>query len=419
MKNRYDHITEVNKFNPFHDARGRFSSSSGFKSYSANPNTKAGAMAIARSAAAGHFKTKNVHRAAYGQDIQHNANWLAVGNQQNNRQRGSTTLRSRVEPVSGLRGASAMGAQWQSQNQARGKVRTVSPRKPNNAASQAAQQQATLNQTPKQQAKPAQQATTQKPGKKDLAQDVTGISITNAEKMSIKQRNRNGMVAGKVTKVAEDAYQARVQGKDISKTFDHTKIKGNKRGIDKVAEIQGWNKPATVTNDLETFQKAAIKSGRVMYRSVSANQFGSGDKICKTIMTDPNTSLGGTGGKVYGGGMYVTDCKITSGTTNAGILSRKLASSSKESYYYGNTQMMATVHPDAKISSKKQSYKMQNEFYSMTAQQRMKFDNDVGAYIASKGYDGAKWHGDNSPQAYTTIYNKSAMIFYGSTVNAN
>lgn len=64
-----DTIEHVEKFNPFHDARGRFASSNGFKSYSANPNTKAGAMAIARSAAAGHGNTVNVHRQSYGENI--------------------------------------------------------------------------------------------------------------------------------------------------------------------------------------------------------------------------------------------------------------------------------------------------------------------------------------------------------------
>ena len=57
-----DIIEHVQKFNPFHDAKGRFSSSKGFKTYSANPKTKAGQMAINRSASAGHGTTLNVHR---------------------------------------------------------------------------------------------------------------------------------------------------------------------------------------------------------------------------------------------------------------------------------------------------------------------------------------------------------------------
>lgn len=56
-----DHIEEVEKFNPWHDSLGRFTSGNGFmasnyagdkskqaRTFSANPNTRAGAMAIAR-----------------------------------------------------------------------------------------------------------------------------------------------------------------------------------------------------------------------------------------------------------------------------------------------------------------------------------------------------------------------------------
>ena len=51
----------------------------GFKTYSANPKSKAGAAAINRSASAGHGRTLNVHRESKGESIQQNANWLATG----------------------------------------------------------------------------------------------------------------------------------------------------------------------------------------------------------------------------------------------------------------------------------------------------------------------------------------------------
>lgn len=70
---------EILKFNPFHDALGRFASSKGFKTYSANPKSKAGAMAIGRSAAAGHGKTMNVHRESKGENIAQNDHWLKTG----------------------------------------------------------------------------------------------------------------------------------------------------------------------------------------------------------------------------------------------------------------------------------------------------------------------------------------------------
>ena len=63
---RYDVIVEVQKFNPFHDALGRFASANGFKTYSANIYSKAGAKAVVRSAMYGHGSTKNVHASSAG-----------------------------------------------------------------------------------------------------------------------------------------------------------------------------------------------------------------------------------------------------------------------------------------------------------------------------------------------------------------
>lgn len=70
---------EILKFNPFHDARGRFASASSFKTYSANPKTKAGAMAISRSAQAGHGTTFNSHKESKGENITQNYSWLQGG----------------------------------------------------------------------------------------------------------------------------------------------------------------------------------------------------------------------------------------------------------------------------------------------------------------------------------------------------
>lgn len=70
---------EILKFNPFHDARGRFASSNSFASYSANPKTKAGAMAISRSAQAGHGTTFNSHKESQGENINQNYRWLNGG----------------------------------------------------------------------------------------------------------------------------------------------------------------------------------------------------------------------------------------------------------------------------------------------------------------------------------------------------
>lgn len=75
----FDEVLEILKFNPFHDALGRFASASGFATYSANPKTKAGAMAISRSHAGGHGATFNSHKESKGENIRQNYAWLNGG----------------------------------------------------------------------------------------------------------------------------------------------------------------------------------------------------------------------------------------------------------------------------------------------------------------------------------------------------
>ena len=70
-----DEIEVVEKFNPFHDELGRFATSQGFKTYSADPKSKAGAMAIGRSYAAGHGKTINSHANSKNGSIKQNMWW--------------------------------------------------------------------------------------------------------------------------------------------------------------------------------------------------------------------------------------------------------------------------------------------------------------------------------------------------------
>ena len=423
-----DEIEVVEKFNPFHDAAGKFSSSNGFKTYSANPNTRAGAMAIARSAAAGHGNTQNVHRQSYGENIKQNANWLGRGNQTNPRWQGNATLHSRVEPNAGLRGASAVGGYWQSQNAQQGRAT-----KPGKQPAQQPQQQATqqpqkpapakqpqpqqAQQKPAQQQQAAQQQQNTPAAKQTLADQVSDVYLGAGDRLAIQPRDssKHTTLTRNVVK-AQD--QDRVAGKDISDTVDVTKIRGSKAPIDKIAELQGWNKGSTVTDDLETFQKAAKKSGCVMIRSVNGNRSTgeTADSICKKTMTDGNAALGGNGGQCYGSGLYMV--KTDFGTATGKSLTGKIASGQNESYIYGNTQMMATIHPNAKIATPAQANKLKDQFeYRMTSAERKKY-GDYGAYIASKGYDGAQWHDSSDPTAYATIYNKSALIFYSGVADA-
>ena len=383
-KSDTDELVEVEKFNPFHDAIGRFSSSRGMKTYSANPKTKAGAMAIGRSAAAGYGFTMNIHRESKGENIAQNDRWIRTG-QKPKIPAAQSSLLSR---------AAANG------------VRST----PSTSSNQQAQQKPTKQQ------KPAAQKPTQQPKGNTLADSVANVKYTSNDKLALQARNRR-MQTVSTKKVADDHDQARVAGKDISKTFDYSKMKSGKDPIDAIAEAQGWNKASTVTNDRDLFNKAALKSGRVMMRSVDGYGNKNADKVCNDTMTNGNSSLGGNGMKAYGTGMYLVDTNIkgSSGRTMA----KKVSAGQEESGWYGNKQMMATVHPDAKIATPTQAAKLSNDFARLSSADRRRFGNDRNTYIASKGYDGVKWHSDSDPRAYSTLFNKSALIFYGGVADTN
>lgn len=374
-----EELVEIEKFNPFHDHAGKFSSSHGFKTYSANPKTRAGAMAIQRSAAAGHGRTMNVHRESKGESIAQNDNWLRTGQ------------KPKVP-------AAVSRARYQQ-------------RKLQQQQNQQNQQQKPAAQKPAQQAnqKPAQQGQQQ-----TLEQSVANVKYTSSDKMALQARNVSGQAVSSTKSVAADHDQERVAGKDISKSFKVDMSRGAKDPIDQVAEAQGWNKGATVTNDKDVFNKAALQSGRVMIRTVDGYGRTTSEQVCNKTMTDGNYSLGGSGGKAYGSGMYVVDTSIKG--SSGKNMAHKVAAGQQESGYYGgrnSSQMMATVHPDAKIATPSQAAKMHSDFHNLSSKERARFGYDANAYMASKGYDGAKWHRDSDPTSYTTIFNKSALIFYG------
>lgn len=376
-KSNTDELVEIDKFNPFHDANGKFSNKNGFKSYSANPKTRAGAMAIQRSAAAGHGRTLNVHRESKGESIAQNDNWLKTG------QKPRTPA-----AVSRARYQQRKQKLQQQNQQAQQKPAAQKPSKPTQQNQQTQQTQGG-----------------------SLAASVANVKLSGTDKLALQARDGSGR-AVQTKKIADDHFQERVAGKDISKTFDYNKMRqaGTKKDpIDAIAEAQGWNKAPTVTNDRDVFDKAAKQAGRVMMRSVHSYPGVTADEVAKSTMTDGNYALGGSGGKMYGSGRYMVDTKISGNS----LTSRRVASGQEESYYYGPKQMMATVHPNAKIATPTQSAQLKTEFRNKPFSERMKYGDDANTYIASKGYDGAKWHNDSDPTAYTTMFNSSAMIYYG------
>ena len=366
-----DIIEEVQKFNPFHDALGRFVSKNGFKTYSANPKSKAGQMAISRSAQAGHGHTMNVHRESKGENINQNYDWM------------------QGKPY-GKPAASAAPAT--ASKPAAGKQTAEKPKTP-----------------------PA--ASTKPTTDQDIETAVANINLSSEQKQALQARDSTRQPCS-TKKIVDDYAGTRINGQDISKTFDAQKSKGSGTAVDAVVRAQGWDTaPPTITSDRDTFEKLCFANGHVLMRTVHAGQGKTSTEIAVQTMTRSDVPLNASGSTAYGGGMYMVDTRIHL-TASAWGVGNRVALGQDESYGYGDTQMMATFRPGAKIATPAQAQAMHNEFQALTHKDRARFNYDYGAYIASKGYDGAKWHKDSDPAAYLTVYNKSALVFFSEVAEA-
>ncbi len=373
----FDEIIEIEKFNPFHDARGRFASSNGFKSYSANPNTRAGAMAIARSAAAGHGNTANVHRESYGENIQQNAKWMGSGKGLGRGNTGYSHLKNRTERLVGLAGASRTGAAWQQQNQQQG--RTTKPGKQTQQNQQTQQQTAT---------KPAQQP-----------------KQTQTNQQAQQQNN-----------AAQNNARKPVDGKDISSTFKYNnRAKGEP--LDQVADQQGFKNKPTLISDSTEFSAAVKASGVMAYRTlgngtdVVTGQRKTGAQFADDLKNSDNFSHNGTGGKVYGGGIYIAATKNPVQGQAPSRNDTNYAKSDSRGYgWSGGAKTVAmTLQPNAKIGDYST---VRSAFNRLSSSQKAKYGNDMAAYAASKGYDGLRAKNAGVGCDYITVYNRSKIIIY-------
>ncbi len=375
VEKNIDEIVEVEKFNPFHDSAGKFSSSNGFKTYSANPNTRAGAMAIARSAAAGHGNTMNVHRQSYGENIRQNANWLGRGKQQSSRQQGNATLRSRVEPSAGLAGASATGASWQYQNQ--------------------------------------QQGRTTRPSTKPQPKQQSTSSNQNTNKPTPKQAPQNQQQAAQTTQQQSQTPNHTIAtGKDISKNLISSRKSYN---VNEVADMQGFRGKPKVVSQAE-FDQAVKDSGFIAYRTIRPGKnVVTGKQTTSSEFADiikngdsKSFSLNGSGGQCYGGGLYIA---ATQNPKRGTVPSKSQSKDAlDDSHCYGkrrvSTTVSMTLDPSAKVGDYASvSKKLQKDFSAQAT-----FGNDVGAYAASLGYDALKATNAGYKCDYITVYNRTKLI---------
>lgn len=371
-----DNIEHVKKFNPFHDRLGRFSSSSGFSSYSANPKTKAGAMAISRSAAGGHLATMNVHRESKGENIGQNYAWLRTGQKPKTpaAQATQTTATATARPST----VAARQQQYKQNQQQK---------------QQAAQQQA-------QQA--AQQAQPQ----------------TSAKTVHVTQKMRSGVTMdvdfdqSTVSGALNKEFKGTAQGKDLTGKFDATKMKasddymGQKRYTNQVADMQGFNSPAKKVSQAE-FDKLSKACGDEFYRTVGPGTL-NGKSTTAQGFKDAYTSvkdmgMNGPSGRVYGDGIYTVSSKMTAGRGKT-YTSADAAHAKRESQWYGDgqTTLKMTWLSKPNIVTQRQ---LDNQWNKLSGSEQQKYGYHKNTYACAKGYDAVY----TSSGDYMTVFNRSKV----------
>ena len=382
-----DEIEHVEKFNPFHDSRGRFSSARGMKSYSANPKTKAGQMAINRSSSAGYTQVLNIHRESKGETIGQNDLWLKTG----------------IKPPSHVLQANASRAasqkQWrQAQNQT-AKIR-------NNPQAQAQIQQR------KQQWKQNQQN----------QQNQQAQQTQNGNILNVKQKMKSGVTMDAdfdTTNVAgakNKEFRGTAQGKDLTSTFDCRGMKatdsyaGEDRFTDKVADMQGFNSPPKVVSKSE-FASLASACGDEMFRTwgpgvIDGNSV-DGNGFMKNFATNNDMKMNGDRGRAYGDGYYAASAKRNAddnGRSSYNLLDVSAAQYSSQWYGDGVSTTRMTWLSKPNIVSEK---KLNREWNKLSSTEKAKFGNHVNTYACAKGYD-AVVNGKKGND-YMTIFNRSKL----------
>ena len=402
-----DHIEEVEKFNPFHDALGRFSNSNGMRSYSANPKTKAGAMAIQRSTAAGYGAVMNVHRESKGENIRQNDNWLKSG------QKPTPSQLSRASANAPKTVAQArQNAHTNRVKGTMGATESASAKHPSKPKTQ--QQQKPQKQTPQQNQQQNQQQqaqnTTQAPPK-------TGT-------VNVKQKMQSGVTMdvdfdqSTVAGARNKEFRGTAEGRDLTKSFDGRKTTatdsywGDDRYTNQVADLQGFNSPMKRVSKTE-LDNLARKNGDLFMREVGSTPDLNGrpataKQMKQAYSTENDMKMNGGGGRVYGDGIYVASGSMkvhnSGGSYKSHMDSNVQQSIRREVQGYGDGHTVLKMAWLKKPNIVNQS-QIESEFNKLSRSEQQKYGDHVNTYACAKGYDAMR----ASTECYMVIFNRSKV----------
>ena len=447
VEKNIDTIEHVEKFNPFHDSLGRFSSARGMASYSANPKTKAGQMAIGRSASAGHGKVLNIHRESKGENIGQNDTWIKTGQkptlaqtqrnqinqarqkqwrQQQNQNAKQTAQQSQTQTQSKPKAQTAnqqtQQAQMTHQQMAQYMLQTSLQLNPNLTPQQ---QQSILQTYQKWSPQKLQSAVQSHQTKQQQAQQQLAQQQTQAAKkaVNVKQKMNSGITMDvdfdttTVVGALNKEFRGTANGKDLTKTFDATKMKatdsynGWDRFTDKAADMQGFNSPMKKVSKTE-WDQLAKDNGDVFQREVDSAVINGRRVTAKGMKdaysTENDLKMNGTGGRVYGDGIYTASASMMAHNSGGQYKDHLDATAQKKCrsdiYGYGDGQTVLKMAWLSKPNIANENV-IRAEFNKLSPAERAKFGNHLNTYACAKGYDAMR----TSTSCYMVVFNRSKV----------
>ena len=223
-------------------------------------------------------------------------------------------------------------------------------------------------------------------------------------------------MGGKFTRITQKGLQENtflngfsgvVESKDISETIEYERVPGVS-GAQTVAEQLGISgKPKLVNED--EFQQAVTASGLVAYRTWGDFEGRKANEFKDEFVNNDKIQYNSVGNQVVGSGIYVAATpRAKAGQMPDGNIINEVM---KDSLGYGPSKRRATAVITFDKSMKiADGEKMYDELLAMDRKTAMrKYKMDLGVYLASKGYDAARFS-ESQNVDYIAVYNRTKMI---------
>lgn len=236
-------------------------------------------------------------------------------------------------------------------------------------------------------------------------------SIAEAEKQQQKIIDKQIKRGGDIKSALNKEYKGGALGKDITKGLDVNTMTSSDPYSGTytydIAKMQGFDAPAKLVSEQE-FAILEKSYGEVFYRTVNPTTFRgknmSGAEFANQIYLAENLELNGSGGRVYGDGIYVA----TSSWNGRRLV--PLSEMGKQTAYsdsacYGNGSHKTLEMTWTRIPKIIKQSDLRDIWRKLSPKQRKAFGNHENTYACALGYDGMYCDGPN----YMVIWNRSII----------